>query len=163
MGRSNNTSGSSCGLGSCLCVIILAGIGGGLAWYFTKGGGTVQDMFDYIPTLSDFQKEEPFQGETPDEVPRWENAGNGIQLEIIDALDNRWYVRRLPLSHLTDMPPHGSPCMHALTHFQLCSLYPGIRTLLKPSTTGTAVVPTCSLLARPLRDTIPAARQSTAP
>ena len=91
MGRNN--SASSCGLGSCFCLIVLAGIGGGLAWYFTKGGGNVQsisDILDFIPTLNDFQQEEPFEGETPDEVPRWENFGNGIQLEIIDALDNRW-------------------------------------------------------------------------
>ena len=93
MGR-HTTSASSCGLGSCCCILILAGIGGGLAWYFTKGGGNAQStlggILDFIPSLNDFQMEEPFEGETPDEVPRWENTGSGIQLEIIDALDNRW-------------------------------------------------------------------------
>jgi hypothetical protein len=88
MGRNN----SSCG--SCLCLILVAGIAGGLTWYFLRGGGevpqSINDVLDFIPTLADWQSEEPFQGESPDEVPRWENNGNGIELEIVNALDDRW-------------------------------------------------------------------------
>ena len=93
MGGNNN----GCGLGSCFCLLILAGIGGALAWYFTKGGGdlnsaeqAVKDALDFIPTLADFEKEAPFTEQTPNEVPRWPHDGYGLSLEIVNALEDLW-------------------------------------------------------------------------
>ena len=97
MGGGRNNKG--CGIGSCVCLLILAGIGGGLAYYFTKGGGDInavaqagKDALDFIPTLADFQKEAPFKEESPNEVPRWPHEGYGLSLEIVNALEDLWYV-----------------------------------------------------------------------
>ncbi|GKY96284.1 hypothetical protein MPSEU_000587900 [Mayamaea pseudoterrestris] len=86
---------NSCGLGSCLCFFILAGVAATLAWYFTKGHGQLppklQNALNYIPTLGDFENEAPFVEETPNEVPRWPHSGYGLSMEIVNALeDDLW-------------------------------------------------------------------------
>lgn len=74
----------------CLCVLIVLGLGAGLGYYFLK-----PEDFDLAdiewPTLEDFLNEEPFNATGPDDGPRWENDGNGLQLEILNALDSEWY------------------------------------------------------------------------
>jgi len=43
------------------------------------------------PTLEDFIDEDPFNATTPDEADRWQNDGQGLELEVLNALDSSWY------------------------------------------------------------------------
>ncbi|GKY96285.1 hypothetical protein MPSEU_000588000 [Mayamaea pseudoterrestris] len=86
-----------CGIGSCICFLLVAGTAGALAWYFTAGNGDATDLndsianaFDFIWSISDFEKEAPFEEVSPNEVPRWPNNGQGIELQIQSALEDRW-------------------------------------------------------------------------
>jgi hypothetical protein len=85
--------GGSC-LSTCFCLLVLAGIGGGLAWYFTKGGGEVPqslgDLKNMLPDLSDFHKEQPFDGSTPEEVPSWAHEPGMLNLDVVSAVDDTW-------------------------------------------------------------------------
>jgi hypothetical protein len=48
---------------------------------------------DFIPDLSDFTMEDPFNASTPEEANRWRgtNGQGGLTLELVNALEERWY------------------------------------------------------------------------
>jgi hypothetical protein len=66
--------------------VICAAIAG-LAYAFT-GGGT---RMPSIPKPPSFQEEDPFFGGAAEKT-RWSNQGSGLELEILNALDERWYT-----------------------------------------------------------------------
>lgn len=100
MGASNsNGGGLRCGFCRCLIgFLALTGIGIFLAIHLTDAN-TPADLIpnnfkpsDFIPNWEDFFHEDPFNATGPDDAPRWRNSGNGLNLEIVNALDERWNV-----------------------------------------------------------------------
>jgi hypothetical protein len=83
------------GLGSCLCFLVVAAVAGTLTWYFTLGGGhlpgrlnkALNNALNFVPSVSQFQKESPYNETSPKLVPRWPHSGYGLSLEIVNALD----------------------------------------------------------------------------
>jgi len=90
----------SSGGGLCYCILgflVLVGVGIFLAVYLT-GAESPLDLLpddfnpeDFIPTLEDFFKEDPFNATGPHDAPRWNDEGQGLELEVVNALDSDWY------------------------------------------------------------------------
>jgi hypothetical protein len=73
----------------CGCLIPLAVIGGiaaGLYYLFSDGGN-----IPGFPNFADFAREDPFNQTTPDQADRWRNNGSGLSLEVVNALEDKWY------------------------------------------------------------------------
>jgi len=91
--------------GACFCFLVLAGLAIGLAYYFTEGftgqpslqdiGNDIQDGINDLgniwPSLDHYFEEDPFNATTPEEADRWENDGNGLELKILNAMDESWW------------------------------------------------------------------------
>ena len=96
MAGGNN--GSPCRCCVCLFIILaLAGLGIFLAMYFT-GAESPADLLpegfnpeDFWPTFEDFFQEDPYNATTPEDSPRWRNRRQGLQLQLVNALDEDWY------------------------------------------------------------------------
>jgi len=79
----------------CACLVVsllLTGLAVFLGVYLT-GADSPTDLLpeDFIPTLEDFFNEDPFKNTTgPEDANRWANNGEGLQLELVNALDTRW-------------------------------------------------------------------------
>jgi hypothetical protein len=68
---------------------VIGGIAAGLYYLFAGGGNNIPG---FIPdNWSDFAQEDPFNQTTPEQADRWRNNGNGLSLEIVNALDDKWY------------------------------------------------------------------------
>ena len=67
---------------------VIGGIAGGLYYLFGNGG---DNLPGFIPDFADFAREDPFNQTTPDQADRWRNNGNGLSLEVVNALDDKWY------------------------------------------------------------------------
>lgn len=98
--------GRVCSLLICLVIVALAIA---LPVYYLSGeetksainnatGVTFPDFPNLPPSLRDkiaeiriFQKEDPFNMVNPEDANRWENDGSGLELEMVNALDQQWY------------------------------------------------------------------------
>jgi len=90
----------SCGFCTCLLIFaVVVGAGVFLAVYLTDAespSDLIPENFhpgDFIPTLDEFMKEDPFNATTPEEANRWSGSTGtgGLELEIVNALEEKWY------------------------------------------------------------------------
>lgn len=67
---------------------VLGGVAAGLIIYFDIDKN---DFKRFIPTEEEFREEDPFNAIPPEKAHRWRNKGNGLRLEVLNALDERWH------------------------------------------------------------------------
>ena len=67
---------------------VIAAVATALIIYFDIGK---DDFAGWIPDEEDFRNEDPFNAVLPEDANRWRNKGDGLRLEILNALDERWY------------------------------------------------------------------------
>jgi hypothetical protein len=58
-----------------------------LIYYFTGSKG----LPNFIPGPEQFRGEDPFNNANPDDANVWRNKGKGLELTVINALDESWY------------------------------------------------------------------------
>jgi hypothetical protein len=76
----------------CLCCylipfVVVGGIAAVLIYPFINKGG-IPGVF---PGLEEVAQEDPFNQTGPEEANRWRNNGNGLRLEVVNALDEEWF------------------------------------------------------------------------
>lgn len=69
-----------------LTLAILVGAVFSVIYYFVIQGGKLPNW-----TPEDFAKEDPFNQVKPQNAPRWKNNGRGLYLNVINALETKWY------------------------------------------------------------------------
>jgi hypothetical protein len=70
-------------------IAVIGGIAAGMYYLFADGGAQIPG---FIPdNWADFAREDPFNQTSPDEADRWRNNGSGLSLEVVNALDDKWY------------------------------------------------------------------------
>jgi hypothetical protein len=67
--------------------LVLAAAGAVVYWYGIAGKQTP----NWIPSPQDFSNEDPFNALKPSDADRWRTSGPGLTLELLNALDERWY------------------------------------------------------------------------
>lgn len=50
-----------------------------------------QDLWDRLPEITIFDAEDPFNQVNPDDANKWRTGGNGLELEVVNALDAQWF------------------------------------------------------------------------
>lgn len=53
--------------------------------------GILRGVPDFIPTPEDFRDEDPFNNANPADANLWRTNGNGLRLNVINALDEEWH------------------------------------------------------------------------
>jgi hypothetical protein len=66
--------------------LVIAGVAAALIYFFTGQSS------NFIPDWDDFAQEDPFDATAPEDADRWPSNGNGLQLNVINSLDERWYT-----------------------------------------------------------------------
>jgi hypothetical protein len=72
--------------GCLIPLVVIGGIAAGLYYLFGNNG-----IPGFPNNWSDFSQEDPFNQTTPDLADRWRNNGSGLSLEVLNALDDKWY------------------------------------------------------------------------
>jgi hypothetical protein len=65
-------------------LVVLAAVAG---LVFTLSGN---NGLPSLPSSPTFQEQDPFNGSTASNANRWNNKGNGLQLEVLNALEGQW-------------------------------------------------------------------------
>lgn len=86
--KSNVSRACRCLCGSTIICLVLAGLAIFLAIRFTDSDSPGDVLPDDWEDL--FDGENTFNATGPEDAPRWQNDGNGLSLQIIQALDERW-------------------------------------------------------------------------
>ena len=74
-------------LGSCVCLVLLV-IVSALVWYFVViMDADPHNLPESWTTIFD---EDPFDAVGPEDAMRWSNSGNGLKIEVVNLLDERW-------------------------------------------------------------------------
>ena len=94
---SSGGGGGGCGCFGCLLCLVVIGVGIFLGVYLTDAESPSDllpfDPREFIPDWQDFFEEDPFNdynASDPNDLPRWDNNGGGLQLEIVNALESQW-------------------------------------------------------------------------
>lgn len=87
--RPTNKPGGDVHSSWCCCIYFLAvaGIGMAVIYFVVLGGDS-----DKIPEFSGFFDVDPFEPTSPENATRWSNSGNGLDIEVVNALDTQWYT-----------------------------------------------------------------------
>jgi hypothetical protein len=75
----------------CSCLIPLAIIAGAIVGVLFYFGIDKDDFTGWVPSPEDFYNEDPFDQVNPEDADRWRGNGQGLQMEILNALDDYWY------------------------------------------------------------------------
>jgi len=59
-----------------------------VVYYFVYGD---EGLPNGMPSPEQFADEDPFAQKSPNEVSRWRNKGKGLELQLLNALDEKWY------------------------------------------------------------------------
>jgi hypothetical protein len=69
---------------------VIGGIAAGIYYLFFSDGGA--NIPGFVPgSWADFAQEDPFNQTSPEQADRWRNNGNGLSLEVVNALEDKWY------------------------------------------------------------------------
>jgi hypothetical protein len=86
--RANRRFSFCCVVNWILPVVVIAAVAVGVAYYFMRPGALNNIIF---PTPEDFRNEDPFAEIDPSEADAWQNRGEGLELEAVNALEPSWY------------------------------------------------------------------------
>lgn len=67
-------------------LVLVGAAAAGIVWYFTKGNAG-----SFFPSPEDFRQEDPFSAQNSTTADRWRSKGQGLSLEVISALQDKWY------------------------------------------------------------------------
>jgi hypothetical protein len=76
----------------CVCYLLPLGViaasVAAILYFFVFGSETLPN---WMPDPEEFANEDPFRQQDPSQTSRWANNGRGIDLTIINSLDDDWY------------------------------------------------------------------------
>lgn len=86
--RRPSTASSSSSWCCCLFfVVAIAGIVVAVVYFVVLQGESSN-----LPELYDIWDVDPFEPASPENSTRWENSGNGLTIEVVNALDTQWHT-----------------------------------------------------------------------